>query len=51
MVGGRAIASYMNDGGTDLAPDARLRAETVATLGWFAYYGHAWSEKLTSAIG
>jgi hypothetical protein len=51
LVGGRAIASYMNDGGTDLAPDARLRAKTVPSLGYFAYYGHSWSEKLTSALG
>ena len=51
LVSGRAIASYMNDGGIDLAPDASLRAETVSSLGWLAYYGHTWSDKWTSAIG
>jgi DcaP outer membrane protein len=51
LVGGKAIASYMNDGGTDLAPDSRLRAEAVTTLGYHIYYGHAWSPKLNSSIG
>ena len=51
VVGGKAIASYMNEGGVDLAPNATLRAETVSTLGWLAYYNHAWSDKWTSAIG
>jgi len=51
VVGGKAIASYMNDGGVDLAPDANLRAEAVGTLGWLLYYQHAWSDKWTSALG
>jgi hypothetical protein len=52
IAGGTAIASYMNDGGTDLAPDESLRAKAVKSLGWFAYYGHAWGDsKWTSAIG
>jgi hypothetical protein len=51
LAGGNAIASYMNDGGTDLAPDAGLRAEAVRSLGYFVYYAHAWDEKLTSSIG
>jgi hypothetical protein len=51
LAGGKAIASYMNDGGTDLAPDASLRAQAVSSLGWFLYYGHAWDARLTSAIG
>jgi hypothetical protein len=51
LAGGTGIASYMNDGGTDLAPDANLRAKAVKSLGWFAYYGHAWSDRWTSAIG
>ncbi len=51
VVGGRAIASYMNDGGVDLAPNANLNAETVQTLGWLLYYNHAWSDKWTSALG
>lgn len=51
LAGGRGMASYMNDGGTDLAPDAGFRAQAVASLGYFAYLGHAWSDKLTSSIG
>jgi len=51
VVGGQAIASYMNDGGVDLAPGANLQAETVGSLGWLVYYNHAWSEKWSSAIG
>ena len=51
LAGGHAIASYMNDGGIDLAPDANLKAQTVQSLGWFAYYNHQWSDKLSSAIG
>jgi hypothetical protein len=51
LAGGKAIASYMNDGGTDLAPGANLRAEAVNSLGTFLYLGHAWTDKLTSAVG
>jgi hypothetical protein len=51
VAGGKAIASYMNDGGTDLAPDARARAQAVDSLGYFIYYGHAWDAKLNSSIG
>lgn len=48
---GRGIASYMNDGGVDLAPGADLRAEAVGSVGWLAYYNHAWSDKWSSSIG
>ena len=51
LVAGEAIASYMNDGGVDLAPGQGLRAETVPSLGWLAYYNHAWSDKWSSTIG
>jgi len=51
IVFGRGIASYMNDGGTDLAPDAGLSAEAVETVGWFAYYDHYWNEKWSSSAG
>ncbi len=51
VVGGYAIASYMNDGGHDLAPNGSNQAETVRTLGWLVYYNHAWSDKWTSALG
>ena len=48
---GEAIASYMNDGGVDLAPGQGLRAETVRSFGWLAYYNHWWSDQWSSAIG
>lgn len=48
---GKAIASYMNDGGVDLAPGPGLRAETVQSIGWLAYYNHVWAENWTSAFG
>ena len=51
VANGDAIASYMNDGGIDLAPNASLHAQTVKSLGWFAYLNHAWNDKLTSAVG
>ena len=53
-VAGRGIASYMNDGGTDLGPEGKLpslRAEAVPLLGLVGYYDHYWSEKFSSAIG
>ena len=51
VAAGEAIASYMNDGGVDLAPGQGLRAETVPSLGWLAYYNHYWSEKWSTAFG
>ena len=50
-VGGTAIASYMNDGGTDLAPNFDLSAEAVRSVGWLAYYNRAWSDAFSSSIG
>ena len=50
-VGGQAIASYMDDGGVDLAPNASIQAETVKSLGYLLYYNHAWNDKWTSSIG
>ena len=51
LVVGKGIASYMNDGGVDLAPDSNLRAETVQTVGWFAYYDRYWNDRWSSSIG
>lgn len=51
LVWGEAIASYMNDGGVDLAPGAGLRAEAVQSFGWLAYYNHWWTDQWSSAIG
>lgn len=59
VVYGEGIASYMNDGGMDLAPAANfqagvvssLEAEVVPLLGVVAYYDHWWSEQWSSSIG
>jgi len=51
VVGGKAIASYMNDGGIDLAPNASLQAETVKSQGYLVYYNHLWTDKWSSALG
>ena len=48
---GEGIASYMNDGGVDLAPNASLQAQTVPTSGWFLYYDHYWSDRWSSSVG
>lgn len=59
---GEGIASYMNDGGTDLGPKGQiivlpdgtltgLRADVVPLYGLTAYYDHVWSETLSSSIG
>jgi hypothetical protein len=64
---GEGIASYMNDGGTDLAPKAlavvsqpivgapippsSLRGDVVPLLGLVAYYDHYWSDTLSSSLG
>ena len=55
FVWGKAIASYMNDGGVDLAPGpislGGTSAETVQSIGWLAYYNHVWAENWSSTIG
>jgi hypothetical protein len=51
LVFGQAIASYMNDGGSDLAPNASLQAEAVKSVGWFVYYDHYWNDKWSSSVG
>ena len=48
---GHAIASYMNDGGVDIAPNGSLQAEAVPSFGWFAYYDHYWNDQLSSSLG
>jgi hypothetical protein len=48
---GKGIASYMNDGGVDLAGDGAGIAQTVKSVGWFVYYDHYWSAKWSSSIG
>jgi hypothetical protein len=51
LVVGKGIASYMNDGGVDIAPTASFQAQTVKSTGWYVYYDHYWSEKWSSSIG
>jgi hypothetical protein len=54
VVYGEGIANYMNDGGSDVAPDQTppgTEATTVPTLGWLAYYNRTWSPRWTSAFG
>ena len=63
VVYGEGIASYMNDGGMDLAPQVTTagvppnviivdaEAESVPLLGVTAYVDFAWSETLSSALG
>lgn len=51
---GNGIASYMNDGGTDLGADGSLlspRAKVIPLLGLTAFYDHYWSDKYSSSIG
>jgi outer membrane DcaP-like protein len=62
IVYGRGIATYMNDGGMDLAPAVSLdvgeggitvvpRAEAVKLLGISAYVDMQWSKQWSSALG
>ena len=62
VVYGKGIASYMNDGGTDLGPNGQLiilpdgtlsglSAKVVPLLGLTAYYDHYWSDQWSSSIG
>jgi hypothetical protein len=54
IVYGEGIANYMNDGGSDVAPDQGgpgAEAEAVPTLGWLLYYNRTWSPRWTSSFG
>jgi len=51
IVYGRGMASYMNDGGVDLAPGANLQAEVVPSIGYFLYYDHYWNDSFSSSLG
>jgi hypothetical protein len=54
VVGGQGIASYMNDGGTDLGPDgtaANLSSKLIPLVGTIAYYDHSWNDKWTTTLG
>jgi hypothetical protein len=59
VVFGRGIASYMNDGGTDLAPGGAatltgpeaIHAEAVGLVGVVVYLDHQWTKSLSTSIG
>jgi len=57
VVYGEGIASYMNDGGMDLAPQLesteplRGSAKAVPLTGVQAYYDHYWNDSWSSSIG
>jgi hypothetical protein len=67
VVYGHGIATYMNDGGMDLAPEgtilvvnpliagpapaSTIHAKAVPLLGVVAYYDHYWNDTWSSSIG
>jgi hypothetical protein len=54
VVTGEGIASYMNDGGTDMGPEGapgNLSAKVVPLTAFLLYYDHNWNEKWMSTIG
>jgi DcaP outer membrane protein len=62
VVHGNGIATYMNDGGMDLAPTASdptvippattsFSAEAVPLTGVVAYYDHYWNSLFSSSVG
>lgn len=48
---GHGIASYINDGGVDLAPNQRLQGLAVPLLGWLVFYDHYWNDRWSSSLG
>jgi hypothetical protein len=51
---GQGIATYMNDGGMDLAPeikDGNTGAKAVPLFGMMAYVDHYWTDKWSSTLG
>jgi len=55
VVYGEGIASYMNDGGVDLAPQGafpnNVHAQALPLLGISAYYDHYWSSRWSTSLG
>ena len=66
VVYGEGIASYMNDGGTDMGPEratgvtgpiptppppGSLRGDVLPLLGLTAYYDHYWNDQWSSSVG
>ena len=50
LVYGEGIASFMNDGGVNLAPEDN-EAKAVEVTGVTVYYDHYWSDRWSSSIG
>jgi len=55
VVYGQGIASDLNDGGVDLAPEGIfptfVRPKAVPLLGVSAYYDHYWNDKFSTSLG
>jgi hypothetical protein len=54
FVFGEGIASYMNDGGVDIAPEGApgdLEGEAAPLTGISLYYDHYWNDEMSSSIG
>lgn len=55
IVYGNGIASYMNDGGVDLAPKGTFPGSVVPRavpmVGVMAYYDHYWTDELSTTLG
>ncbi len=48
---GQGIASYINDGGVDLAASTPNTLSAQPQLAILAYYDQAWTERLSSSLG
>ena len=51
---GQGIATYMNDGGVDLAPGGTPQAvkpQAVPLTGVMGYYDHYWNDQLSTSLG
>lgn len=54
VVYGEGIATYMNDGGMDLAPQTSgttAEPKAVPLFGVSAYYDHWWSDRFSTSVG
>lgn len=54
LVYGHGIASYMNDGGTDLGPErsgSTAKPKLIPLCGVTAFYDHYWTEKYSTSLG
>lgn len=54
IVTGQGIASYMNDGGTDMGPEgtlADISAKLIPLTAFHVYYDHSWNDRWTSSVG